>query len=485
MMIRWVYRQEALMSQYQLLCITPTGDASPAVADELGEIPEFTVERVTSSGGLPAEAVPSSVDCVLVSDGFEIGDLKETIGVARDRWTGVPVVLVVGEDRLQTASEEILALADDCLCEGVNVASQIRKHRLLSTIEMTETQAKLHRHRDLLRRSQDLANIGAWEYDIEKESLRWTEQVYEIHDLPLEYEPVVDEALGFYHTKDLPEIEAKLETLLETGTAFQLRVRIVTATGTVKWVRVCGDAEVSDGRTRKVRGTIQEITDSIEQRNETERLRRNLEEEKERIERLSSVLAHELRNPLTVIDGQLKLYRERGDSSHLDAVERHVERLSDVIEDTLWLVRENDTVSEMSMVDVPSVAEDAWQAVGDGTASLRTESMERIPANESLLQTTFEKLFDNALEHTDASQLSVGPLYMGDDLDGFYVADDGSGFDTTAPEEIFEIDINSTDGSSGIGLPVVKEIVQRHRWSITLAERDTPGARFEIKTGIL
>jgi len=137
------------------------------------------------------------------------------------------------------------------------------------------------------------------------------------------------------------------------------------------------------------------------------------------------------------------------------------------------------------MVEVTSVAEEAWRAVGNKKVSLQTESMERILANKSLLQTIFEKLFSNALDHSTASQVEVGPLYMGDDLNGFYVADDGAGFDTATQDGIFDIDIDSTDERSGIGLPVVNEIVQHHSWSITLAKRDTQGVCFEIKTGIL
>jgi len=474
------------MSQHNLLFVTTDDGDPPAVVDRLEGIPAFTIERVTGSAeSLPA-AVSSSVGCVLVSDVFEGAELRELVGIARRQWADAAVMLVVSEDRHRAIGDDALAVVDDCLCAGSTGRNQsILKHRVRSTIERSDTQVQLHRHRDLLRRSQELADIGAWEYDLEEEALRWTEKVYEIHDLPLEYEPVVEEALGFYHPKDCPEIEAKLETLLETGEAFSLRIRIVTATGTVKWVRVCGDSAVSDGPTRKVRGTIQDITDIVEQQSETEKLRENLEDEKARLQRLSSVLAHELRNPLTAIDGQLSLYRELGDTSHLDTVERNVERLEDVIEDTLWLVRDDDTVSEMSMVDVASVAEAAWQAVGGETVSLDAKSMERIPANESLLQTVFEKLFENTLEHAAASEVEVGPLYMGDGLDGFYVADNGTGLDTAAQDDIFEIDIDNTEGGSGIGLPVVREIVRRHNWSITATDSDTGGARFEVRTGIL
>jgi len=257
------------MSQHKLLFISTTDGSRPAVVNKLDEMPDFTIEQVADLVALPAKETPSSVDCVLVSNGLDVPGLKETIGIARNRWAEIPVILVIGDGRLQAASEEQLSLVDDCLYDGGTTVNQsVLKHQLLSTIEMANAQAQLHRHRDLLRRTQELANIGVWEYDLKKEKLRWTEKVYEIHDLPLEYEPVVDEALGFYHTKDLPEIESKLETLLKTGEAFSLRVRIVTATGTVKWVRVCGDSEVSDD----------------------------------------------------VIDGQLELYRELCDSSHLDTV---------------------------------------------------------------------------------------------------------------------------------------------------------------------
>ncbi len=135
----------------------------------------------------------------------------------------------------------------------------------------------------------------------------------------------------------------------------------------------------------------------------------------------------------------------------------------------------------MSMVDIQSVAEDAWRLVGDDAVTLHTASIERIPANRSLLQTVFEKLFENTLAHTTASRINVGPCYRGDYLDGFYVADDGKGFDTATPEELFEIGTKEGSGGAGIGLAIVCEIVRCHDWSITATESDEDGARFEIR----
>lgn len=468
------------------MVVTADSDALVPVVSELREIPEFDVEVVSTDADGSLPEMSDTVDCVLLSDEFDETELTTLVGQARQRWPGAPVVLVVTDVKNASPDESVLSEVDDCLTDAVSGTSRsILRHSILGTIDKMRSQMNLHRHRTLLRQTQEIANIGGWEYHCDQNTLRWTEQVYRIHELPLEYEPTVAEALGFYHQKDRPDIEAKFEALVEAGTPFNLQVRIVTAAGNVRWVRARGDAELSEGQVHTARGTIQDITALVEQRSETHKLRENLREERERLRRLASVLSHELRNPLMAIDGQLQLYRDRGETAHLDAAEQNVERLGDVITDTLWLVRGDDTVSEMSMVDVMSVAEEAWATFNDDTVSLHTTSMERIPANRSLLQTVFEKLFENTLEHTSATELSVGPYYMGDYLEGFYIEDNGSGFTEAELSAAFDIGIDETSGTSGIGLAVVKEIIQRHNWTISVVEGDGDGAKFEIQTGML
>ncbi len=473
-------------NRFRLLFVTKPGSQNAAIGPELTAIPQFTVETIPELTDETETTLLERVDCLLLSGRFDDATIERGVLIARNRAPGTPVILVLTDQEDQPPGEAVLAKADDYLFDGAEkMPRTVLKHRVLSTIENSRARTELHRHRDFLRRTEELGDIGGWEYDLDSEELRWTEHVYEIHELPHEYELSVDDALDFYHEKDRPQLREKLETLFETGDPFSVQVRLVTARGNVRWVRVRGDADVRNGQVQKTRGVVQDVTGLVEQRMETERLREQLREEKARLKRLSRVLSHELRNPLTAIYGHLELYHDSGGRAHLDTVERNVDRLEAVIDDMTWLVTENNSVAEMSMVDVSSVALDAWETVGTESVTLRTESMERVPANRSLLQTVFEKLFENTLMHSSATEIVVGPQYMGDHFDGFYIEDDGDGFEQTDPDELFEIGITGTGGNSGIGLSVVKEISERHDWSITAREAETGGATFEIKTSLL
>jgi signal transduction histidine kinase len=88
---------------------------------------------------------------------------------------------------------------------------------------------------------------------------------------------------------------------------------------------------------------------------------------------------------------------------------------------------------------------------------------------------------DDTVEHGEETvSLTVGDI---DDWDGFYVADDGPGIPADEREAVFESGYSTADGEAGIGLAIVREIVESHGWEITVTDSEAGGARFEI-TGV-
>ena len=120
------------------------------------------------------------------------------------------------------------------------------------------TQSK--RNEELLSKSLNVARIGGWEYDLITNSLYWTSVTKEIHDLPPDYEPSLEEGINFYKAgEDRDKITALVSEGISEGKPWDTELRIVTAKGKEVWVRAKGEAEMLDGKCIRLYGTFQDI----------------------------------------------------------------------------------------------------------------------------------------------------------------------------------------------------------------------------------
>jgi signal transduction histidine kinase len=206
--------------------------------------------------------------------------------------------------------------------------------------------------------------------------------------------------------------------------------------------------------------------------NEAELRRQN-----ERLEKFTSVVSHDLRSPLSVANGRLELYRETGDTAHLDEAGAAIDRIESRLEALLSLARQGQTVGERETVRVTAAAEDAWRnVVGDGTLSVDCGTT--VQADRTRLVQLFENLFRNALEHGSTGVT----ITVGDTDEGFYVADDGPGIPPGDREDVFELGHTTREDGTGFGLAIVQTIAEAHGWTVTAGESAAGGARFEVRT---
>ena len=237
--------------------------------------------------------------------------------------------------------------------------------------------------------------------------------------------------------------------------------------------------------------------------------KRELERQNERLNDFASIVSHDLRNPLNVIEGRLALYREQGDETHLDSVEDGVETMKDLIDDLLELARSGQTLGETEPVAIERAATTCWDTVDTGDATLTVEGDPTIVADAGRLHQVFGNLFRNAVEHSSTNPdsqarqdavkhsstspdsqagqdsiehggadltIRIGPLD-----EGFYVEDNGPGIPEALREDILEYGVSGADDGTGIGLAIVSEVANAHGWDITVAESDAGGARFEFR----
>ena len=152
---------------------------------------------------------------------------------------------------------------------------QVRNQFKKSIKERIKTKLIAHKNlelkkiKKLFNESQRISNIGAWELDLNSNKIIWTKQVYDIHEVPYDFDPNKNEALNFYHPEDRSIIENALKKTIETGEEFDVKCRLITANNTVKWVRSIGIKYKNKNKVTKLIGTFQDISET--KKNEFER----------------------------------------------------------------------------------------------------------------------------------------------------------------------------------------------------------------------
>ncbi|MBX0296405.1 PAS domain S-box protein [Haloarcula nitratireducens] len=212
---------------------------------------------------------------------------------------------------------------------------------------------------------------------------------------------------------------------------------------------------------------------------ELEELVAELEASNERLESFASMLAHELRNPVTIGHIYSRQLPDETDSDAVEYVTDAFDRIETMIDVMLVLARGNDAVDTTESVNLAEMAREAWDDVGGLSASLDIDLDMTVQADETYLQHLFANLYRNAVEHggEDVS-IAVGELSS-----GFYVEDDGIGIPEDDRDSVFEVGYTTAaeQGGTGLGLAFVRELTEAYGWECRITESESGGARFEFR----
>ncbi|NJB71232.1 PAS domain S-box-containing protein [Saonia flava] len=115
---------------------------------------------------------------------------------------------------------------------------------------------------NLATRAEKVANIGGWHADLLDNTVYWTRRAKQIHEVPYEFVPTLNECIDFYKIGEhRSRINKAINTAINTGNPWDEEAILVTAEGKEIWVRVKGEAETHNGKTVKLYGTFQDIDD--------------------------------------------------------------------------------------------------------------------------------------------------------------------------------------------------------------------------------
>lgn len=441
-------------------------DDSPALAEVISEYLEqrhdaLTVLSETDPTNCLEILKRESIDCV-VSD-YQMPAISglELLRRVREEYPNLPFILFTGKGSEEVAAEAIASGVTGYLQKKGTETYDLLWNQILEAVSHNHAARQAKLAQNSLYAMFERVD-GFYAVDSECEVTYWNRHMAE--RTGHHPEEVIGKRLWDRYPEIVgTEVEEQLERVQATKVPCQFEAYIDAADSwqTISMYPVPSGVFVHS----------RDISDSRERFRELER--RN-----QRLESVARTLSHDLRNPLNVAEGRLKLAQDTGELSHLEEAANAHNRMQNLINELLRLARSEEM--EMTRVPLRQIVEEAWLFTATAGASLDVEWDEavEVSADETQLQRVFENLFENAIEHGEATAVYVGPVDGGPD---FYVEDDGVGIPALDDSTVFESGVTTKTDGTGYGLAIVKQIATEHGWDVSVTEADEGGARFEFK----
>jgi signal transduction histidine kinase len=227
------------------------------------------------------------------------------------------------------------------------------------------------------------------------------------------------------------------------------------------------------------------------------------------LEDFAYVASHDLQEPLRKIRmfadriaGTQRARLDRAGSDYLLRIDNAATRMQELIDGLLSYSRTNFAEASVCEVDLDKIAaevvDDLEAAIESSGAELSLGQLPKIHADPTQMRQVFQNLIGNALKftapgrrpHVAVNATLAAPL-PGDDRARVVLEfrDNGIGFEPAQADRIFAPFARLHDRGSykgtGIGLSIVRKIVERHGGSITASARPGEGATFTLELPLL
>jgi signal transduction histidine kinase len=214
----------------------------------------------------------------------------------------------------------------------------------------------------------------------------------------------------------------------------------------------------------------------------------HIENQRETLDYLNSLLRHEVLNSINVIQGHSQYVAEKTDDSalaerHIEPIVRRSHDIAQIVSDVRTLMQVLEGVNDLTAIDVHSTVDREVAKVQDAVpeAEVSVTLPEGVYVQgDDLIGRIYGNVLFNAVEHNDSDLPRI--TVEGWQSDGDVVveiSDNGPGIDAAAREELFERP-SAGPSDHGFGLYIVDRLCNHYEGSIELAETGAEGTTFAV-----
>ncbi|HEY5730307.1 MAG TPA: response regulator, partial [Anaerolineales bacterium] len=388
--------------------------------------------------------------------------------------------------------------------------------RLYGTVwnitERKRTEEALRNSQARLSEAQKLARLGAWSWDVEKDVVTWSEELYDMLGMDLgQPAPTYQTLPGFYTSESWERLSQAVQVSMEQGGSYDLELDMVHPGGGIVHTSTRGQTvKDKSGKVVRLYGTVWNITERKEAEQALQASRQSLRETlaslEERVEERTrelavardaaeaatraksdflAIMSHEIRTPLNAVIGMTSLLMDTdltpAQQEFASTIRTSGDALLAIINDILDFSK-----IEAGRIELEKRAFDLHECVENAISLLLDESKQKgleltymidpqvpvaILGDETRLRQILLNLLSNAIKFTDSgeiaivvtvtdiSQLSLYELH-------FSVRDTGLGIPQNRADKLFhsfsQVDSSTTRnyGGTGLGLAISKRLAE-------------------------
>ena len=374
-----------------------------------------------------------------------------------------------------------------------------------SCVDVTELVNKdraLQESEERMRVAAEAVNLGIWEWDLSKDEIWATNARRALLGLPASGTIALADFITRLHPDDRDRVRRIMDDAIHSGEDFDSEYRLILPDGIVRWMSTRGSVHFDDaGKPSRVLGISIDIT---------ERKQAELDAQQDRAElshlsrvaligEMSASIAHELNQPLAGILSNAAAGQHFIDQGDVNLAEiRELlgdiitdgRRASDVMRGTREMVKKGQVARHS--VDLNEVVMDAVRMVSPD-AVLRSCQVETsldpsllaIEGDPVQLQQVLLNLVINAFDAMRDTPASNRKVVIATHSNGgatvrTSVRDYGAGISEEMRNRVFHPFFTTKSEGLGMGLAIVRSIIESHGGTITIESADGGGAQFDF-----
>lgn len=452
-----------------------------------------------------------NTDAILLTDDAILNDTAGQLASAmrlQPAWSAIPVLVLAREG----ATEHLQRSASEALRSIIVVERPVRTRTLLSVvlsalrgrrhqyqirdaILLREKQASLlSAEKERLRFALSAGGLGSWDFNLDTGELQCSDLCKAKYGRTPEQSFTYLDLQEAIHPDDRDEAAEALERTIYHGANYDVEYRVLWPNGETHWVMVRGRASYDAlGVARRVAGISLDISERKQMEEALQRSQAELARQAEQLrssdrrkDEFLATLAHELRNPLAPVRTGLDLLSAVSDpdtARRTTAVmQRQVSHMVRLIDDLLDVSRITRGKLELKKAPVTlgDIIDSALEASRPGVerarhtleVSVADRSM-TFDADHTRLAQVVSNLINNSSKYTPPGGRIELVATSREGRAHIEVRDNGVGIPEDRLSDVFDMfsQVNSplhrTQGGLGIGLALVKSLVEMHGGTVT------------------